>query len=126
MRLEKCPRCDLNYIDETEELCRICKLEKKGVRVSEEPENCSVCMTRPPMPGHDVCLACQKEIEETRQSHQEGETTRITNKSITHNAVSSMDEMLPSIKNEIPKEEYDKIATEFGMHPSSDENEGEK
>ena len=58
MKLVKCPRCDLNYIQETEKLCKVCQREMKGEQTSEEMEMCSVCNAAPALPGHDVCLGC--------------------------------------------------------------------
>ena len=43
MRLRKCPRCELNYIQEDEDYCKVCKREMKGEDVAEEVEMCTVC-----------------------------------------------------------------------------------
>ena len=38
MKLIKCPRCDLNYIQENEKLCKVCQRELKGSQVEDEME----------------------------------------------------------------------------------------
>jgi len=54
MKLIKCPRCDLNYIQENEKLCKVCQRELKGSQVEDEMELCSVCNAAPALPGRDV------------------------------------------------------------------------
>ena len=36
MALRKCPRCELNYIQENEKLCKVCLRELKGSQVEDE------------------------------------------------------------------------------------------
>ena len=38
MNLVKCPRCDLNYILDTEKLCKVCLREMKGNHVDDDME----------------------------------------------------------------------------------------
>ncbi|MBQ7825123.1 MAG: hypothetical protein IJ337_02070 [Clostridia bacterium] len=58
----KCPRCELNYIQEEEQYCSVCKREMKGEAHDDPFELCSVCNENPVMPGKDVCLICYKEM----------------------------------------------------------------
>ena len=60
MKLVKCPRCELNYIQEGEKYCKVCMRELKGEQTQEEMELCSVCNAAPALPGKDVCLSCLK------------------------------------------------------------------
>ena len=62
MTLTKCPRCELNYILDGEQYCKICRMEMKGEPVRDEIEMCTVCGEHPVMPGKDVCLCCYKEM----------------------------------------------------------------
>mgnify|MGYP006976125300 CR=1 FL=1 len=62
MKLIKCPRCELNYIQENEKLCKVCQRELKGSQTEDEMELCSVCNAAPALPGRDVCLSCLKEM----------------------------------------------------------------
>ena len=58
----KCPRCELNYIQEEEQYCSVCKREMKGESHDDPFELCSICNENPVMPGKDVCLLCYKEM----------------------------------------------------------------
>lgn len=58
----KCPRCELNYIQEEEQYCSVCKREMKGEAHDDPFELCSICNENPVMPGKDVCLLCYKEM----------------------------------------------------------------
>ena len=56
MALIKCPRCELNYINEEEKICSVCRREVRG-----EPEQfemielCSECGEHPVVPGTELC-----------------------------------------------------------------------
>lgn len=63
----KCPRCELNYIRDTEHFCSVCLREMKGDEQEETIEMCSICGENPVMPGKDVCQTCYKEM-----NHQQG------------------------------------------------------
>lgn len=59
MALIKCPRCELNYIQDTQDLCEICK---KGIKGGDEaPEICIECGERPVMPGEELCRVCLRD-----------------------------------------------------------------
>lgn len=63
MALEKCPRCELNYILDGGKLCTVCRKEVSGEGVHDEmPEMCSECGENPAMPGGELCPICLKEI----------------------------------------------------------------
>lgn len=62
----KCPRCELNYIQEEEQYCSVCKREMKGEAHDDPFELCSICNENPVMPGKDVCLLCYKEMNQQR------------------------------------------------------------
>ncbi|NLL62680.1 MAG: hypothetical protein GX241_00300 [Ruminococcaceae bacterium] len=58
----KCPRCDLNYMKDTDKYCAICLRELRGEEQVDEIELCSVCGESPAMPGKDMCLFCLREL----------------------------------------------------------------
>ena len=77
----KCPRCDLNYIDEEkQEYCDVCLAEMKGDRLQfadlddeeleeldgelEAAELCSVCGINPVRFGEKICESCKQETSE--------------------------------------------------------------
>ena len=78
VRYVKCPRCELNYIDEeTQEYCDVCIAELKGNKLqfadlddevyeeldaeTEQAELCTVCGINHVRFGEKVCDACKKE-----------------------------------------------------------------
>ena len=72
----KCPRCELNYILETEELCPVCKDEVKGVVVNdlelEEEEStriCPRCGVNYVAEDQEFCENCRAELDEINAIH---------------------------------------------------------
>ena len=60
MGLRKCPRCELNYITEDEQLCHVCC----GVKVKQHEElriMCSECGENPIFKDTGLCLECYKD-----------------------------------------------------------------
>ena len=122
MALIKCPRCELNYIEEGEGYCKICKREMKGEAPREEVEMCTVCNERPAMPGKDMCVLCYKEM----QSHEEpDENEEHVAVDVGIDPVSTMDEIVPEIDEDIPAREYNEIENDLSLDEMSDE-EAEK
>ena len=50
----KCPRCELNYMLDTERYCSVCKREMRGEDEHEELELCSACGEHPVVPGEEL------------------------------------------------------------------------
>ncbi len=115
MKLMKCPRCDLNYIQETESYCKVCLREMKGEKAIEEIDYCSVCNASPAMVGRDVCMTCLKEMQSGTSGSSEDDRPTVDGASIGLNTMSSMDEIIPEIDNDIPAEEYDKMQSELSL-----------
>lgn len=80
VRYVKCPRCELNYIDEeTQEYCDICIAEMRGSKLQfadldeeeyeeleaelEQTDVCPVCGVNRMRYGEKMCDACKKESE---------------------------------------------------------------
>jgi len=66
MALKKCPKCELNYIREGEQVCNVCARTMKGGRLQaeaamEEEILCSECGEAPAVKGSDLCLECLRE-----------------------------------------------------------------
>ncbi|MBQ9197076.1 MAG: hypothetical protein IJ157_07510 [Clostridia bacterium] len=96
MTLSKCPRCELNYITDGEQYCKICRLEMKGEPVRDEIEMCTMCGEHPAMPGKDVCLFCYKEMNGTENSQEDEEGIVVTeDAAIGIDPLSTMDEIIP-------------------------------
>ncbi|MDL2318882.1 hypothetical protein LJC74_07415 [Eubacteriales bacterium OttesenSCG-928-A19] len=64
MAIQKCPRCELNYILDGAPYCPVCTREMKGDKAKDGVlEVCSICNENPALPGKDMCLFCLKEME---------------------------------------------------------------
>ncbi len=125
MLLEKCPRCELNYIlDDGEKLCRVCRRDLLGEKPHEEQELCSICNEAPALPGKDVCLACLKEMSghdgDTIDSQEE---TTVDPSSIDIDPVSSMDEIIPDIQEDMASPEYGEIRNELSLETVLEDEE---
>ncbi len=124
MRLKKCPRCELNYIQEDEEYCKVCRREMKGESTREELELCTVCNERPAMPGKDICYFCMKEMEQQEENRDENEEP--VTMDIGMDPVSSMDEIAADTESDdIPEGEYREIENDLSLDEMGDEEERE-
>ena len=65
MAYKKCPRCNLNYIKDTDVLCKICLEEVgKALRSNEEEEEydiCPECGEHIIKAGEEMCYQCRME-----------------------------------------------------------------
>lgn len=126
MKFVICPRCDLNYITENEKYCKVCLREMKGETPKDEVELCSVCNEAPALPGRDVCLFCLKEMgEENKRDHdEEGAGNAVDSASIAAmDSVSTMDEIIPEIDDDIPSQEYGEIENELSLESVREDEE---
>ncbi len=126
MKLVKCPRCELNYITETEKYCKVCLREMKGDAPKEEIELCSVCNETPALPGRDVCVFCLKEMngnDVRTGDHQEAEETVDTSMISGTDSLSTMDEIIPEIDEDIPSQEYGEIENELSLESVREEED---
>ena len=116
MKLVKCPRCDLNYIREDEKYCKVCLREMKGEPSNDDMELCSVCNAAPALPGKDVCLSCLKEMQSGGGREEvEDAPVSVDESTIGLNSVSTMDEIIPEIEEDIPANEYGDIQNELSL-----------
>ena len=125
MKLVKCPRCDLNYIREDEKYCKVCLREMKGEPTNDDMELCSVCNAAPALPGKDVCLSCLKEMQSGGGREEvEDAPVSVDESTIGLNSVSTMDEIIQEIEEDIPANEYGDIQNELSLESViEDENE---
>ena len=78
MKPRKCPRCELNYILDGEELCPVCRKAFSRSEPDELENICIECGTNPALPGEDYCQSClaakrRAERENAQQDAQERE-----------------------------------------------------
>ena len=132
MGFVKCPRCELNYIEESEGFCKICKREMQGGNNTDDVELCTICNERPAIPGRDICLVCLKEMnaandDDTDDLNRDDEPVGSVDESAigSIDPVSSMDEIMPDISDDIPDGEYSEIENELSLEAIGDEEEEE-
>lgn len=121
MALIKCPRCELNYIQDTEGYCKVCKRDMKGEVQREEIEMCTICNEAPALPGKDACLFCLKEMNANNNSDENDDAVRVDEASLDIDPVSSMDEIIPEIDDSIPDREFDEIENDLSLDAMSEE-----
>lgn len=122
----KCPRCELNYIQESEQYCLVCKREMKG-DVKDDPfEMCSVCNENPVLPGKDICLFCLKELGKQAQADGDDDTTEVTDAAnLEMDSVSTMDEIDLDVESDITDPELGEIDRELSLEEKAEEEEEE-
>ena len=123
-----CPRCELNYIEESEGYCKICKQEMTGDISHDEPEMCTICNERRAMPGKDICYLCYKEMNEVNNDNSDlndgEEQHQVSEDALMENdPVSSMDEIMPEINDDIPGSEYQQINDELSLEAMGEDEE---
>lgn len=123
MNLVKCPRCDLNYILDTEKYCKVCLREMKGSHVEDEMEMCSVCNEAPALPGHDVCLSCLKEMNGAGSEDNGEDSTVVDESTIGLDSVSNMDEMIPELDDD---EDFADLDGELSLESVIEDEENEE
>ena len=127
MKFVLCPRCELNYITENEKYCKVCLREMKGDAPRDEIELCSVCNEAPALPGRDVCLFCLKEMSGQDNRDDDTEQEHVDTASIGGmDSVSTMDEIIPEIDEDIPSQEYGEIENELSLESVREDEEIEQ
>ena len=122
MSFVKCPRCELNYMQEGEQFCSVCMREEKGEAKDEYLELCSVCGENPVFPGKDLCLFCLKEmgkVDETVRQEEAGNDGA----PLELGTASNMDEITLDIEPDIPPREFGEITRELSLQEAMEEEE---
>ena len=108
MGLIKCPRCELNYMLDTEKICSVCRREVRGESEQfDMVELCSECGENPVVPGQDLCAYCLKELAQRASESQEEENVVTDASDIGIDSVSTMDEIELDIDESIDGETFD-------------------
>lgn len=123
MGLVKCPRCELNYMNDTDKMCSVCRREVRGESEQFEMiELCSECGENPVVPGQELCAYCLKE--------QARHTALSTDDTIEHEAtnieidsVSTMDEIELDIHGDLGDDVFDDEDADFGDEEDMEEEE---
>ena len=108
MGLIKCPRCELNYMLDTEKMCSVCKRDVRGESEQDEMvELCSECGENPVVPGQELCAYCLKELSQ-RDSDTQSEETVVTDTSTIAgiDSISTMDEIELDLDDDMGGESF--------------------
>lgn len=127
MKFVKCPRCELNYMTESERYCKVCLREMNGDVEQEEVELCSVCNEAPALPGRDVCLFCLKEMNGQNSTEDQTDAENAISPDTLRGMddVSSMDE-IPEIDSDIPAGEYSEMENELSLESMQEDEADEE
>ena len=108
MGLIKCPRCELNYMLDTEKICSVCRREVRGESEQYDMvELCPECGENPVVPGQELCAYCLKELAQRQNDAQDEENVVADAAEIGIDSVSTMDEIELDIDDEIDGESFD-------------------
>lgn len=128
MGLIKCPRCELNYMLDTDKICSVCRREVRGESEQfEMVELCSECGENPVVPGQELCAYCLKERTQRDSDTQPEEGAVAETANIGIDSVSTMDEIELDIGDDLDGEVFDEDDDFFGddEDDSDDEADGE-
>ena len=105
MGLIKCPRCELNYMLDTDKMCSVCRREVRGESEQYEMiELCSECGENPVVPGQELCAYCLKELVQHNSETQPEEGAVAETANIGIDSVSTMDEIELDIGDDLDGE----------------------
>ncbi len=119
MAFVKCPKCELNYMDENDKMCKVCYREIHGSDMPDEQELCTICNEAPVMPGKDVCHLCFTELSGDQVSSDDVEPVHVEDDS-----VSTMDEIAPDLSDSgIPEPEFQEIDKDLSLEEREDKED---
>ena len=102
MTLIKCPRCELNYMNDTDEMCSVCRREVRGESESYDMiELCSECGENPVVPGYELCSSCLKELQRRTAADSSDDVIVREDPTIGIDSVSTMDEIALDIDGDL-------------------------
>lgn len=112
MALEKCPRCELNYVKPGEKYCTICMRDMKGVwDASNHLEICPICGENPVLPGMELCTRC---IQDHRSLALEKPDAEEPESFLGDDTIVAMDELVPDLDDhDAPADEIEEIKRVF-------------
>ena len=125
MGLIKCPRCELNYMLDTDKMCSVCRREVRGESEQDEMiEICSECGENPVVPGQELCAYCLKELAQSSASDTQNDETVVSDAAnIGIDSVSTMDEIELDIRGDMDDEQFDEKDDDFFAEDDDGEDE---
>lgn len=118
MSLIKCPRCELNYMLDTDKMCSVCRRDVRGESEQYEMiELCSECGENPVVPGQDLCAYCLKELSQRSSDSQNDDAVVGEAANIGIDSVSNMEEIEldlgDDMDDDLAGEVFDEDADDF-------------
>ncbi|MBQ2110669.1 MAG: hypothetical protein II191_02860 [Clostridia bacterium] len=113
MGYRKCPKCELNYIRDDQQLCDICSRKYKSFDEDETQEviMCSECGENPAMKGKDLCAECYKESLRQESYQKQPKPPVVTSIGMEDPDLEEVE--VPIDDNEIPEDELTEVETDF-------------
>ena len=126
MALVKCPRCELNYMNDTDKMCSVCRREVRGeTEQFEMIELCSECGENPVVPGQELCAFCLKEQARRSETMDNDESIEREPANIEIDSVSTMDEIELDIGGGLDGEDFEDDP-DFSEDDDEDEDDDEE
>ena len=125
MGLIKCPRCELNYMLDTDKMCSVCRREVRGESEQDEMiELCSECGENPVVPGQELCAYCLKELAQSNTADTQNDEAVVNSATnIGIDSVSTMDEIELDIGGGMDGEQFDEKDDDFFADDDEDGDE---
>lgn len=129
MALVKCSRCELNYMNDTDKMCSVCRREVRGENEHFNVlELCSECGENPAATGQELCIFCLKELAR-HAAVSTDDTVEHEAASIKIDSVATMDEIELDIRGNMNddgfEEEADFSEDDDEIDDDDDEDEDE-
>ena len=124
MAMVKCPRCELNYMNDGDKVCNVCRREMSGEPEKEDiADICPECGENPVVKGYDVCLLCLQErrLQDGLELH--ANQLADAEDDLSGMQVSAIDEIDLGISDDIPPKEMQEIDRELGIDEEEEEEE---
>ena len=126
MSLVKCPRCELNYMNDTDKMCSVCRREVRGESEQFEMiEMCSECGENPAVPGQELCAYGLKELAR-RSAVSTDDAIETETASIEIESVADMDEIELDLHSGLDGEVFDDEDADFGEDEDEESEEEEQ
>ena len=128
MAMVKCPRCELNYMNEGDKVCDICRREMSGEPEAEPVVDiCPECGENPVVKGYDLCLLCLQERRlQDGLERKANQAAAADHDDLTGMQVSAIDEIDLGISDDIPPTELQEIDRELGIEEEPEEEVAEE
>jgi hypothetical protein len=108
MALIKCPRCELNYMNDTDTMCSVCRRDVRGeIEQFDMIELCSECGENTPLPGLEICASCFKELQRGAVGETGDDVVVREDATIGIDSVSTMDEIALDMNDDLEEEPFE-------------------